>query len=412
MPQTDTQRQAALTDAGYDTAGQAAVAAGTPTAIPVAPLTTAPPTPLNVTQPGIVSPYSVKGLNTDINTPPLTPTATEGDASSLMKELQSLNDENTGQSAYRTGQENAQGLPALLKTQTDLSARLTAIKNEADAIPLQLQEDATGRGITAAGLAPIQASALRKNAIQALSVSSLLEASKGNITLANDMVDRAVAQKYDPIKEEINAKTANLNLILNSPEYTLEQKNRAQAQLDIQTNEKTTIEKAQQNEKDILTIATDAAKNGANAETLKAIAESKTPTEALQAAGGFSAKPVVQEGNFVYTTQDLKEDKAILNSTTTTDAQGNPNRGPDGYSNPAIYKQLFVQWTQAGGSPASFLKQFPLKDYINPKNTDADIIALRNFGKAIPKTSTKKTGTSTAATSTSSSSSSNLYNAL
>jgi putative ABC transport system ATP-binding protein len=66
-----------------------------------------------------------------------------------------------------------------------------------------------------------------------LSVSSLLEASRGNIALANDLVDREVKAKFDPVKEEIAAARANLELVLSSPEYTQAEKKRALSALEI-----------------------------------------------------------------------------------------------------------------------------------------------------------------------------------
>lgn len=186
---------------------------------------------INYTTPQITPTYPVAGLNAP---DPLQATGQEQKASELSTRLQDLNNQIVGEAQTRGQLETQAGLPELQKTQNDLSSRLTSLKNEAMAIPLQLQQEATGRGITAAGLQPIQTAALRNNAIQALSTSSLLEASRGNITLAQDQVDRAVAQRFDPIKEQIKAATANLNLIINDPLTSLQDKNRAQAQKAIQ----------------------------------------------------------------------------------------------------------------------------------------------------------------------------------
>lgn len=235
--------------------------------------------------------YPVAGLDSTVA--PLAPTQPEEDAGDLNKRLQRLNERLVGESTYRAEQENVQGIPELSKTQTDLATRLKTIQNEALAIPLQLQQDATGRGITAAGLAPIQTAALRNNAIQALSTASLLEASRGNLTTALDLVDRAVAQKFDPIKEEIAVKKANLDLILNSPEYSLAEKNRAQAQKDAQEGIEREVQKQEQNQKEIYNIATQAAKNGADPFTLREIQSATTPSEALarSAESGFAVTP-------------------------------------------------------------------------------------------------------------------------
>lgn len=207
--------------------------------------------------PNYSSIYNVGGLNSD----PYGLTGPEQEAQEYYNRLRGLTDQLAGQSAYRTSQENAAGLPDLLKTQKDLATRLKALQNEAQAIPLQMQQQSEGRGITAGGLQPLQTGALRNNAIQALSTSSLLEASRGNISTALDLVDRAVAQKFDPIKEEIMAKQQNLNLILNSPEYTNAQKQRAQIQLDLQEKKKRERDNQQDNYKTAQAMAAAAITN-------------------------------------------------------------------------------------------------------------------------------------------------------
>lgn len=268
-----------------------------------------------------------------------------------------------GESAYKTGQETAQGLPELQKTQTDLTAQLKAIQNEAAAIPLQLQQDATGRGITAGGLAPIQASRLRANAIQALTTSSLLEASRGNLATAQTMVDRAVAQKFDPIKEQITANKSNLELIIKSPAYTEEQKTRAQAQLDIQVKNKTALDKQAEDAKTILNTATEAAKNGADALTLQKISNAKTPLDAVMASGEF-----LGANKETKTLMAKYPDAGILPTDTIEQAQAK-------LVNSAIYKNAIG----GGNKEANTLIG---KGYVYIE-TPAELTKLRNQGRTI-----------------------------
>ena len=116
----------------------------------------APTTPINYSTPQAVPIYNISKLNSDVtSTGQGTLTAPEKNVQDIINRLQGLNTSTIGKSAYQTQQEQAQGIPALQKTQTDLSSQLKAIQNEAQAIPLQLQTEATGRGITAGGLAPI-----------------------------------------------------------------------------------------------------------------------------------------------------------------------------------------------------------------------------------------------------------------
>lgn len=248
--------------------------------------------PLNVKAPGFVAPYPVSS----IAVPELTATEPEKQAGSLIDSLKALNESYVGQSAYRAQQETAQGIPDLLKTQRELASRVTTLQKEAQAIPLQLQEQFSGTGATTGGVAPIQASMLRKNAIQALSTSALLEATNGNITLAQNLVDRAVAQKYDPIKEEIDAKTANLNLILKSPEYSLADKNRAAKQQAIVDAQKMQLEKNKEDAKTIASWASAAIANGATpyeAQQIMNIANSDNPdlNSAFQIYSKYAVDP-------------------------------------------------------------------------------------------------------------------------
>ncbi len=228
----------------------------------------------------------------DLAVPDLQPTAPEQEAQGFSEQLQSLNERLLGQSAFRAQQEEQAGLPALQATQQDLSSRLQAIQAEAKAIPLQLQQEAKGRGITTGGLQPLQTARLRTNAIQALGVSSLLEASRGNITLAQDLVDRAVAQEFDPIREEIAVKRANLNLILESPEFTLADKNRARRAIAQESAKEREIDEQEANQRAVANIAIDVAQKGGDAVLLRQIQQITDPVEAQRIAteGGFGVQ--------------------------------------------------------------------------------------------------------------------------
>ncbi len=287
--QTEAQRQAAYLAAGLPA----------PTPVPASPSTinsdnTKPTSPIPYTTPQPVPTYPVGSLDTTIPTPVAAPTPAETQANDLTASLKALNESIVGKSAYQVEQNTAAGVDTAQKTVTDLSAQLVGLQNEAKAIPIQLQSDAAGRGITAGGLAPIQSAQVRDNAVKALTLSTILEAAKGNLSNAQAIADKAVAQKYGPIQEQITAATANLNLIINSPEYTLEQKNRAQAQLDIQNKRQDALDKAKDDAKLTSTVAITAAQNTATfkptvnypsvSTALTAIANAKTPAEATRIA--------------------------------------------------------------------------------------------------------------------------------
>lgn len=227
-------------------------------------------------------------------TQPMALTQPETDVQKRIKGIIDLNDQSLGEAQYRSQLEQSQGLPDLMKTQNDLTNQLKQLTAEAQAIPLQLQENALGRGITAGGLAPIQTGQLRQNAIKSLSVSSLLEASRGNIALANDLVDRAVKAKFDPIREQIDIATKNLDLILKSPEYTLAEKNRAEQQKQLQENKAKQLAKQEADSKEIYNIGLTALKFGADLQTVQKIQSAKSPQEAIQIGGNFLQDPMAK----------------------------------------------------------------------------------------------------------------------
>lgn len=211
-------------------------------------------TPINFNTPTNTSPYPVSGLDTTTNQMTALPQETQ--QSDIIKQTQELYKQLSGESSYRAEQEQKQGLEALTKTKTDLSNQLKALQNEALQIPLQIQQEAVGRGVTAGGMRPVETAALRNNAIQALGISSLLEASKNNIATAQSFADRAVSQKFDPIEAEINANLKNLDLLSKDPSLTLAQQNRLQAQQTIQDNRKATADKQKEDMKTAQALAT------------------------------------------------------------------------------------------------------------------------------------------------------------
>lgn len=208
-------------------------------------------------------------------------TESEQQAQGLTEDLQGLNQQLLGESEFRTAQEDARGLEEKLTAQTALESRLGGLRREALAIPLQLQEEARGRGITKAGLQPLQTARLRTNAIASLGVASQLEATRGNIELANSLVDRAVAAKYDPVREKIEAHTANLDLIINSPKFSLEQQNRAEKRKAIEDARMRELERAENDERARREFAVTGAELGIDSSILDQVVNAGSYEEAF-----------------------------------------------------------------------------------------------------------------------------------
>lgn len=243
-------------------------------------------------------------------------TAKEREIQAVNQQIQEANLRLLGESTFRAEQEQAQGLPELLRTQQDLSSRLEALKKEALAIPLQLQQESIGRGRTAAGLRPLQMSRLRANAIQSLMTSSLLEASRGNITLAKDLVDRAVAQRFDPYKEEINVLEKNLQLLKEDPETTVQERNRALKLEDALETRRREVDKLEKDDQFIRDLALQAATFGADSAILDKITSSGSVDDAISIAGTYlgeefriEAEQRAFDNNIKLRTLDLQESR-------------------------------------------------------------------------------------------------------
>lgn len=202
-----------------------------------------PITPSDISGSAIPQNFQVPNTTPVLSAPPvapLQPTPSEGQAQDISTQLQGLNEQLAGKSAYEIQQ--AQNLGYGVTTDANgniqitdpdlisLNNQVTALQNQAQAIPLQMMNNAQGTGATEGGIDSLQTAALRQNAIQTLQVSSLVAIKQGQLSMAQQMVNQAVTQKYAPLQDQITALTNNLQLIQNSPEYSLEEQNRAQQQ--------------------------------------------------------------------------------------------------------------------------------------------------------------------------------------
>jgi len=245
----------------------------------------APAAPVNYQQP---TPSPLPDVASLYTTPPLEQTPTEKIAQQNTEDLMNLNNQEIGKSSYQQQQEDVYGVGAAQKTVGDLNAKLIGIQNDAAAIPLLLEKADSSKGVSSDIIDRQRSSLLRDNAIQALTVSSLMAAAQGQLSNAQALADKAVAAKYGPIEEKIAAAKANLDLIINSPQYSLEQKNRAQKQLDAQNKAADDIASKKADAQTIQKMAIDAASSGADSVTLDKITNASTPLEASKAIAVFS----------------------------------------------------------------------------------------------------------------------------
>ena len=195
-----------------------------PTAITSATLIPQTDRSKQITSPLPTPVYDISGL--DVSTKDLfAKTQSESNAQQLANRIQAIQTQATQRPTEQFQQEALQGVPEKQTALRDLETQITALKNEAAAVPIQ----AAGVNVTASMLGAKQAEQQRQIAVRALTLNSLFETLRGNLLTAQAMADRAVEQKYAPLEAELKANIANYDLILKSPDATLSQQRRAEA---------------------------------------------------------------------------------------------------------------------------------------------------------------------------------------
>lgn len=238
--------------------------------------------------------------------PELEPTPTEAKAQTLTEEIAALAEGTLGVAEF-TAEKSRELESALLTTQEDLRAQIKGFQIQSKSLALQrslaaerIQQESIGRGRTVGGVAPLTAAAQRKItlqqadiAAQALTASALLSATEGKLVTARRQVEEAVEQKFAPILEELRVKEFNLDLILKSPQFSLEQKNRAQAQKDAIANQKAEVEEARAEEKALGELLIDAASQQISSIVLDEAQRSGNVLDATRilAEAGYNVSP-------------------------------------------------------------------------------------------------------------------------
>lgn len=272
-----------------------------------------------------------------------------------------------------------------------LNAQLQGLDAEAKGIPIKLQQDSTGRGITAGGLAPIEADQLRANALkaipiqtQALVAQAKIAAAQGNAQLSQSILQQAEShldKVFQTHLTDANNEYKHQNDLLDKVyEFASKQK---QQQID---DRKATL--ASNNTQfnafinDVRTISSAAISSGqaALASQLTQLISgldpnSKTFTQDFQRVNQQIAqiqgkiipkstttapKGSVISGTLTYTPQDQQEDSQALEASRGAE---------DHYVDPTLYQHLYKLWIEQGGQLEDFLKTYPPKNYINPANT-------------------------------------------
>ena len=89
-----------------------------------------------------------------------------------------------------------------------------------------------------------------------------------------------------------------------------------------------------------------------------------TKTSGTKATGGG------KDGAYTYTGDDVSTYTDLLNKGGTINGTTYAARGSDTYVDPSAYVAVYQDWVKNGGTPAGFLKKFPLKN-VNPDGRDS-----------------------------------------
>lgn len=234
------------------------------------------------------------------------PTAQEQEISRTLGEVRGLLSQTGGEADYRRTQEEEQGLMAKRENLQKIQDRLNALNAQASVQDNRIEN----RQLPEFAIVGEQAALERSRASQALVISAQFEAAKGNLALAEDYVDRAVSAKFDPIKEQIDIKLKNIQLLKDDPETSRQDKKRAletEAKLNSELQQ---IEDAKTEESAKWEILTLAASQGGDSATLRRIEQAQTKEEALRIA-----QPFLATKNIVF--RELENGQTIaINSAT------------------------------------------------------------------------------------------------
>lgn len=302
--------------------------------IPVSGLTTSP-TPVSTPPvPTLSTPENLANFSVADLTATPSPTATETKKSGVMSSIGDLYSKYFNKGAEQQAMETQAGLPEKNKALTDAinAFRTTTMEQnqllqEQGAIPLALQEQAQGRGITAGGLAPIQAGELRKNAIKQYQVTSkglfqqaMIANLRDDIAGATANIEKAISYKYAPIEQEIKYLT---DVVLPDLRDTLNKEDKKREQdLQIKINEKNRLlENAKEDSKAGANLALTAMNNfpndrqaQLNAQLAMQEAQKEQPdlNKIFQLVGQYQKDPIATQKALAELTQARLQNEKII----------------------------------------------------------------------------------------------------
>lgn len=175
----------------------------------------------------------------------------------------------------------------------NLNAQASALNREAQAIPIQIEQESQGRGRTVAGVAPLEASRLRENALKALSIGQQADiaaaaatGSQLRLNAAKEKAQQAVDLKYKPLEEQLAIRKQQYEL--NKDILSSIDKKRTESLNAAIKREETALAEKKANEKAVSDMMVRAASQNAPQALLARAQKAKTPTESALILGQYA----------------------------------------------------------------------------------------------------------------------------
>lgn len=186
-----------------------------------------------------------------------------------------------GKSAALATKQNELGVNAYQTQLNDINNQIQQLQKSSQITKL----NAMGQPIAQEEINKQTADEDRRYAVKALGLSSIAQTLQGNLSTASDLAQRAIDAEYGGYESQLKYLETAINL--NKDTMTSAEKKRAEElQLYIE-NQKTAIESAKEEKKNIYGVMTEAAKKGADSVTLNKILGAKTAADAVTLAGNY-----------------------------------------------------------------------------------------------------------------------------
>ena len=290
---------------------------------------------------------SFESLLADFNKP-VAEEAVGGDLQKrILDSLGTIGTEKTRQQTL----EGEAGLPGQRQELQGVLNQLQGLQKEALAIPLQIQQEFAGRGVTKGGVAPIETGRLRENTIKSLGLAAIGQTLQGNITLANQTIQNALDAEFEPERQKL----ATLEKLYTFNRDALERIDKKKAdKLQLTLSERSRVLSEQRADREYSSqLMLSAAKSGATPDVLEKMRNS-TPEEAIALGSKYFGEEFKQKAeqqafeNKIRTRElALKEADFALNRRTsllqlagTGDAQAIKELGYDPRDIPLSYEKL------------------------------------------------------------------------